>query len=69
MKKSMISKLNEMAQVDFEKAQAMLEGFNLALGTSYGWVRKRVVWFEKPDGSNAEKFACAHDAYAYADEN
>ena len=68
MKKSMIYKLNEMAQVNFEKAQVMLEGINLALGTAYGWLGKRVVWFEKPDASTAEKYAFAHDAYACADK-
>ena len=69
MKKSMISKLNEMAQVNFEKAQAMLEGINLALGTTYGWFRKRVAWFEKADASTAEKYARVHDAYLWADED
>ena len=65
--KTQISTLNETAQNDFEKAQAMLEGMNMVLGTKYGWLAKRVVWFENPDGSTAEKYAHAHDAYVYAE--
>lgn len=64
--KSQISILNETAQSDFQKAQNMLDGMNLVLGTSYGWLAKRVVWFEKPEESTAEKYAAVHDAWAYA---
>lgn len=65
--KMQIATLNETAQNDFTKAQAMLEGMNMVLGTKYGWLAGRVVWFENPDGSTAEKYAHAHDAYAYAE--
>lgn len=44
MRKETIEKLNEIAQEDFNKAQLMLDGVNLALGTNYGWLRKRVVF-------------------------
>lgn len=68
MKKETISKLNNMAQEDFEKAQAMLEGINLALGTKYGWLNKRVVFFDEPDKSMCIKYQHAHDAWAYAEK-
>lgn len=66
MRKEMIEKLNEIAQEDFNKAQLMLDGVNLALGTNYGWLRKRVVFFDNPDGSVAERYAHCHDAWSYA---
>ena len=67
MTKAIIKTLNTIAEKDFAKAQAMLEGINLAFDTKYGWLNKRVVFFDNPDGSTAEKYAHAHDAYAYAE--
>ena len=67
MNKEMIATLNYTAQEDFNKAQSMLDGINLVLGTKYGWLAKRVVFFDNPDGSTAEKYAAAHDAYVYAE--
>lgn len=54
--KDTVKRLNVTASFDFEKAQAMLEGINLALGTEYAWLNKRVVFGDE------EK----HDAYTYA---
>lgn len=51
--KTQISVLNRTAKTDWPKAQAMLEGINLVLGTQYGWAASRVVWFENPNGSTA----------------
>ena len=65
--KNQIETLNKTAKADFPKAQAMLEGMNMVLGTQYGWLAGRVVWFENPNGSTAEKYAHAHDAYVYAE--
>ena len=65
MTRTQISKLNEIATQDFEKAKAMLEGINMILGTEYGWLNKRVVFFDDTS-SVARKYATAHDAYAYA---
>jgi len=65
--KTQIATLNATAKTDFPKAQAMLEGMNMVLGTQYGWLASRVVWFENPNGSVAEKYAHAHDAYADAE--
>lgn len=65
--KAMISTLNAIAQSDFEKAEAMLDGINFALNTKYGWLAKRVVFFENPDGTVAEMYAHVHDAYTYAE--
>ena len=66
MTKEMIGKLNNMATENFEKAQAMLDGINMVLGTEYGWLNKRVVFFEDTS-SAARKYATAHDAYVYAE--
>lgn len=65
--KAQVSTLNKIAQIDFQKAQAMLDGINLVLDTQYGWLAKRVVWFENPNGSVAEKYAHPHDAWADAE--
>lgn len=67
MTKAIIKTLNTIAEKDFTKAQAMLEGINLALDTKYDFLNKRVVFFDNPNGSTAEKYAHAHDAYAYAE--
>lgn len=67
MKKEMISKLNELAQEDFEKAKAMLDGINMVLGTKFGWLNKRVVFFDEPDASTCIKYRNAHDAWVYAE--
>lgn len=66
--KAQVKTLNTTAQEDFSKAQAMLGGINLVLGTSYGWLAKRVVVFDNPNGSTAERYAHANDAYAWAND-
>lgn len=66
LSRDVISKLNDIAKNDFEKAKAMLEGINLVLGTKYGWLGKRVVFFEDPDADVAEKYAHCHDALSWA---
>lgn len=66
MTKEMIGKLNNMAAENFEKAQAMLDGINMILGTEYGWLNGRVVFFDDTS-SVARKYATAHDAYVYAE--
>lgn len=63
--KARIKYINEMAQVSFEKAEGMLEMLNEICGTKFGFLNKRVVIFENPDGSPAEKYAHAHDAYVW----
>lgn len=66
LSKDVISKLNTIAREDFDKARAMLDGINLALGTKYGWLNKRVVFFDNPDASTTEKYSTVHDAWVYA---
>lgn len=66
MTKEMIGKLNNMAAENFEKAQDMLDGINMVLGTEYGWLNRRVVFFDDTS-SVARKYATAHDAYVYAE--
>jgi len=63
--KERINKINETAVENFEKAKGMLEMFNDIYGTQYGFLAKRVVIFENPDGSVAEKYAHCHDATMY----
>lgn len=63
--KERINKINETAVENFEKAKGMLEMFNDIYGTQYGFLAKRVVIFENPDGSVAEKYAHCHDAAMY----
>ena len=58
-----IAKINEMAQKNFDRAQGMLDMFNEIYGLKYGWLKKRVVIFDNPDGTVAERYAYAHDAY------
>ena len=66
--KETFSKLNELAQLDFRQAEAMLMGINLVLGTKYGWLNRRVVYFDNPDASTCERYKTVHDAWANADE-
>ena len=66
MTKTMISELNKIAQEDFDKAQVMLDGINLVMGTKYDWLNRRVVFFDEPDCATCIKYRNAHDAYAYA---
>lgn len=47
MKKIIVRKLNEIAQEDFEKAKTMLEGINLVSERKYGWLNRRVVFYDK----------------------
>lgn len=64
--KERIKHINEVAQENFDKAQGMLEMLNEICGTKFGWLNKRVVFFENPNASTAEKYAHAHDAYVWA---
>ena len=59
--KELIYKINH--EENWEKAQGMLEMLNAIYGTKYGFLAKRVVRFEDPDGSVAERYAHCHDAY------
>ena len=68
MNKEMISKLNNIAQENFEKAKAMLNGINMVMGTKYGWLHKRVVFFEEPNAPAYIKYRNAHDAWVNAEE-
>lgn len=46
---------------NFERAEGMLEMFNAIYGTQYGFLAKRVVRFDNPNASVAEKYASCHD--------
>ena len=59
MDKEIIKTINEIAQIDFEKAINMVEGINLVLGTNYSFLNKRVAFLDE----NCK----AHDAYTYAE--
>lgn len=60
--KELIYKINH--EENWEKAQGMLEMLNLIYGTQFGFLNKRVVRFENPNGSSAERYAHCHDAWA-----
>ena len=51
-------------ETNFEKAQGMLDMFNVIYCTRYGFLNKRVVRFDNPDGSAAERYAHCHDVWA-----
>lgn len=57
----MIANINAIAKENWEKAQGMLDMLNGLAGTKFGWLNKRVVRFENPDGSTFERYANAHD--------
>jgi hypothetical protein len=59
-----IDKINKVAQENFDRAQGMLDMLNEFSGLKLGWLAKRVVMFDKPDGSTAERYASCHDAHA-----
>ena len=59
--KELIYKINH--EENWEKAQGMLEMLNLIYGTQFGFLNKRVVRFENPNGSVAERYADCHDAW------
>lgn len=63
--KELIAKINH--EENWDKAQGMLEMLNEVYGTQYGFLNKRVVRFENPEGSTAEKYVCCHDAWAELD--
>lgn len=67
-RKEVIQAINLVAKVDFEVAKVMLEGWNYHWGTAYGWLNKRVVIFDNPYATIAEKYAHCHDAECYIDE-
>lgn len=68
MNKKMISKINEIAQEDFGIAKEMLECINIALGTDYGWLNKRVVVFDDPNAPTHIKYAKVYDAWLCAED-
>lgn len=63
--KERIKRINEVAQENFDKAQGMLEMLNEMCGTQFGWLAKRVVIFENPNGNTAERYAHCNDAYTH----
>lgn len=56
-----IRKINRTALEDFNKAQGMLEMYNMIAGEKLGWFNCRVVEYDKPNGSVAEKYSSFHD--------
>lgn len=64
--KELIAKINN--ETDWEKAQGMLEMLNLIYRTKFGFLNKRVVYFDEPDLSTCYKYMNCHDAYIDADK-
>ena len=46
---------------NFDKAEGMLQMLNAIYGTQYGLLNRRVVRFDNPYGSVAEKYSGCHD--------
>ena len=67
-RKDLIHALNIVAKVDFEVAQAILGECNEHWGTAYDWLNKRVVFFDDPNASVAQKYAHCHDAECHIDD-
>lgn len=67
-RKEVIQAINLVAKANFEVAHEMLEGWNYHWGTAYGWLNKRVVIFDNPNATVAEKYAHCHDAECYIEE-
>ena len=67
-RKDLIQALNIVAKVNFEAAEAILDECNEHWGTDYGWLNKRVVFFDDPNASVAEKYAHCHDAECHIDD-
>lgn len=65
--KAMIKKINEVALEDFDRAKGMLDAVNMIAGLHYGWLNRRVVWFDNPFASTCNR-GCAHDAYVTAED-
>ena len=61
MTRETIKKINETASENFERARGMLAMLNELAGTEFGWLNKRVVWFEDP--GNGYSSGC-HDLWA-----
>lgn len=60
--KELIYKINH--EENWDKAQGMLEMLNDIYGTEFGFLNKRVVRFNNPKASTAEKYSSCHDAWA-----
>lgn len=59
--KDQVRKINDWAKINWEKAQVLLQGVNLALGTNFRWINKRVVFLGEDHGQLGW-----HDAYCWA---
>ena len=58
--KELIQMINNAG--NYDRAKGMLEMLNAIYGTQYGLLNMRVVRFDNPDGSVAERYASCHDA-------
>ena len=59
-----VDTINRVAFEDIERGEALLAMFNELYGTKFGFLARRVVRFDKPDGSVAERYAHCHDVHA-----
>ena len=59
-----ITRINSVAQENFDIARGMLAMLNELSGTEFGWLNKRVVWFEEPDKGYSSP---CHDLWATMD--
>ena len=67
-RKDVIQAINLVAKVNIEAAQVILDECNEHWGTAYGWLNRRVVFFDDPDASVSEKYSHCHDAECHIDD-
>lgn len=58
----LIYKINH--EENFDKQKGMLEMLNCIYGTQFDFLARRVVRFDNPNGTTAERYAHCHDVYA-----
>lgn len=59
----LVKAINRVAKVDFDTAKIMLEMVNERYNMKFGFLAKRVVWYE-----DTGKYEVPHDAYCYLEE-
>lgn len=58
--KDIVSSINALALTNFDAAKHLLEIVNDAHGTNYGFLNRRIVFYENPRSINSR----AHDLWA-----
>ena len=59
-----VDAINRISCGNIETGEIILAMFNELYGTRFGFLAERVVRFDNPDGSVAERYAHCHDVHA-----